>query len=132
MKFIIHTKLAFLILFFCQLCIGAEYVSGVANQQINYKIDKEFSDIFLQKICVLSFFEENSYLQSMVNNTFGKYPKAKIFNYAQISDIEHCLLSGKYEEVVWLAHGNSVRNSISDYSAPILINSPFPISTWKN
>lgn len=73
------------------------------------------------KICVLSFFEENSNLQNMVNNTFSKYQKAKIFNYAQISDIEHCMLSGRYEEVVWLAHGNSVRNSISSYSAPILI-----------
>lgn len=86
--------------------------------QLSFGLENQ---IYAPKICVLSFFEENSYLQSMVNNTFGKYQKAKIFNYAQIADIEHCLLSGKYEEVVWLAHGNSVRNSISSYSAPILI-----------
>lgn len=80
-----------------------------------------FSSTAFSKTCILSLFEESTKEAKIVNSVFAFYHEADYFKKAQIKDIKECFTSGKYEEIIWISHGSSIRSGISSYSAPILV-----------
>lgn len=82
------------------------------------------------KVCVLSLFKLDSKEDKTVKNAFLKAdtnkmidPSIILFREAHISDINSCFQEENYKEVVFLAHGTAINNSISDFSMPILDSS---------
>ncbi|MFZ4405095.1 MAG: hypothetical protein ACOYOK_13410 [Pseudobdellovibrionaceae bacterium] len=92
------------------------------------------------KICVLSFFENNSNYSLKVDEVFKNYKSADVYTEAKVSDILNCFHSPQYQEVVWLAHG-TVTVSKAQYSTPLiqvrlkngsLTKLPLDIISFKN
>jgi hypothetical protein len=72
------------------------------------------------RICVLAMFPKSSDEAKMIQNVFQYYHLADIYMPAQIADIQGCFEQDQYEEIIWVGHGASRNDGLSDYSAPIL------------
>lgn len=71
------------------------------------------------KTCVLSLYGPKDKETAMFDKVFGYDPRVDYFRGAQIEDIRRCFESD-YSDIVWLSHGLSLRNGVSNYSAPLL------------
>ncbi len=72
------------------------------------------------RICVLAMFPQESSEAHMVRNVFQFYHLADLYLPAQMTDIQKCFQEDQYEEIIWVGHGSSLNDGISDYSAPSL------------
>ena len=81
------------------------------------------TQIAFGKTCILSLLGKSSKEAKILDSVFNFYAEADYFKQAQVQDIKNCFNSGLYDEILWVSHGSSLKDGLSNYSSPVLVKS---------